>query len=124
MPHNGSSMNDDSTYWKLPFWVWVSSQLNADFFTFWVDGNLEAIYTPGQYSGHENGVGYPSSNTNAISIGASNDGGPSGAEERSYYSQFGSELDTKPRSEIKPDLPMGMIWRRDWNLAGNYALSA
>ncbi|RLA50198.1 MAG: hypothetical protein DRQ98_13165, partial [Gammaproteobacteria bacterium] len=39
------------------------------------------------------GVAYPSSNSNTISIGASNDGTPTGQEERSSYSQFGPALD-------------------------------
>jgi subtilisin family serine protease len=77
---------------NLTFWVWVSSEQNYDFFEFFVDGTRYFYYAPGQY-GHENSVGYPASNPDTIAVGASNDGSISGEEERTYYSQFGSELD-------------------------------
>jgi subtilisin family serine protease len=76
----------------LTFWVWVSSEQYYDLFEFFVDGTRYFYYAPGQY-GHENSVGYPASNSDTIAVGASNDGGISGEEERSDYSQFGSELD-------------------------------
>jgi len=77
---------------NLTFWVWVSSEQAGDEMKFYVNGTLYFSFSPGQY-GHVNEVGYPSSNPNTISIGASNDGGPSGLEERSNYSQFGPKLD-------------------------------
>ncbi len=83
---------------NLTFWAWVSSEQNYDKFNLYVTlggGNRQGPFfgfSPGQ-NGHLNEVGYPSSNPNAISIGASNDGGPSGLEERSDYSQFGPALD-------------------------------
>ncbi len=76
----------------LTFWAWVSSEQDYDFFDFYVDGTRYFHYTPGQY-GHFNDVGYPASNPDTIAMGASNDGGISGEEERSAYSQFGSVLD-------------------------------
>jgi subtilisin family serine protease len=82
---------------ELSFWYWTSSELNGDYFDFYVDPQTGPTLNPLHYSsgqyGHSNDVAYPSSNPNAISIGASNDGSPSGAEERSYYSQFGPQLD-------------------------------
>ena len=76
----------------LTFWAWISSEQDYDFFDFYVDGTLYFHFTPGQY-GHSNDVGYPASNPDTIVVGASNDGGISGLEERSDYSQFGSTLD-------------------------------
>lgn len=77
---------------ELSYWAWVSSEMNFDFFRFYVDGNLVHQYTPGQY-GHNNAVAYPASNPDAIAVGASTDGAISGLEERIYYSEFGPELD-------------------------------
>ena len=77
---------------SLTFWAWVSSEQNWDFFDFYFNGTRYFHYTPGQY-GHANDVGYPASNPDTIAVGASNDGGISGQEERSYYSQFGTALD-------------------------------
>jgi len=77
---------------NLTFWVWVSSEQNFDFFEFYVDGIRYFRYAPGQY-GHTNEVGYPASHPDTIAVGASNDGSVSGEEERSYYSQFGTDLD-------------------------------
>ncbi|MHB8788645.1 MAG: S8 family serine peptidase [Desulfobulbaceae bacterium] len=78
---------------ELTFWVWVSSEYNYDFFNFYFDDTRYFHYSPGQYDGHQNEVGYPASNLNTIAVGASTDGGPGGTEERSYYSQFGPEVD-------------------------------
>ncbi|EDN71164.1 peptidase S8 and S53, subtilisin, kexin, sedolisin [Beggiatoa sp. PS] len=81
---------------NLIYWVWVSSEQASDFFDFYIKsgsgswGNY-GHYSPGQY-GHQNEVGYPASNPHAIAVGASSDGW-SGQEERSSYSQFGTELD-------------------------------
>jgi len=77
---------------NLTFWHWVSAEQGNDGLIFYVNGTAYMSWTPGQY-GHVNDVGYPSSHPDAISIGASNDGGPSGSEERVYYSQFGPALD-------------------------------
>lgn len=76
----------------LIFWVWVSSEQNYDFWKFYVNNILYFQYAPGQY-GHANEVGYPASNPDTIAVGASDDGGKSGLEERTYYSQFGPEVD-------------------------------
>jgi subtilisin family serine protease len=81
----------------LTFWAWVSSEQSYDEFNLYVTVGTTRFgpffgYSPGQ-NGHQNSVGYPASNANAIAVGASNDGEDSGQEERSYYSQFGSELD-------------------------------
>jgi subtilisin family serine protease len=82
----------------LTFWAWISSEhdkddsLIGDFFDLYVNGTLYFHYAPGQY-GHDNAVGYPASNPDTIAVGASNDGGISGLEERSNYSQFGTALD-------------------------------
>ena len=76
----------------LTFWVWVSSEQGWDFWEFYVDGTRYFQYAPGQ-NGHVNDVGYPASNPYTIAVGASNDGGLSGLEERTYYSQFGPEVD-------------------------------
>jgi subtilisin family serine protease len=76
----------------LTFWVWVSSEQYYDFFELYVDRRLYFRYAPGQ-NGHNNNVGYPASNPDTIAVGASNDGSVSGIEERSFYSQFGSDLD-------------------------------
>lgn len=77
---------------ELSYWVWVSSEMNYDYFKFYVDGSLAHQYTPGQYD-HHNAVAYPASNPDTIAVGASTDGAISGLEERAYYSQFGPELD-------------------------------
>jgi subtilisin family serine protease len=77
---------------SITFWAWVSSEQFYDFFEFYFNGTRYFQYAPGQY-GHDNDVGYPASNPDTIAVGASNDGGISGEEERSYYSQFGSVLD-------------------------------
>jgi subtilisin family serine protease len=77
---------------SLTFWVWVSSEQNYDFWEFYFNGTRYFQYAPGQ-NGHSNSVGYPASNQDTIAVGASNDGGISGLEERSYYSQFGNEVD-------------------------------
>jgi hypothetical protein len=76
----------------LTFWAWISSEKDSDFFDFYVNGTRYFHYTNGQY-GHFNDVGYPASNPDTIAVGASTDGGVSGLEERSYYSQFGTALD-------------------------------
>jgi subtilisin family serine protease len=76
----------------LTFWAWVSSEQDYDYFDFYVNGTRYFHFTPGQY-GHFNDVGYPASNPDTIAVGASNDGGISGEEERSDYSQFGITLD-------------------------------
>lgn len=76
----------------LSFWVWVSSEQNYDFFEFYVNGTRYFQYAPGQY-GHTNEVGYPASHPDTIAVGASGDGSLSGEEERSFYSQFGTDLD-------------------------------
>ena len=71
-----------------------------DVFNFWLTINddppgsgtrLGPFFGAGGISG--SGVAYPSSNPNTIAIGASNDGSPTGQEERSSYSQFGPNLD-------------------------------
>jgi len=77
---------------ELTFWAWVSSEQDYDFFVFYINGIPQLSYAPGQY-GHFNDVGFPASNPDAIAVGASNDGVDSGEEERSHYSQFGSDLD-------------------------------
>jgi len=77
----------------LTYWVWVSSEYRYDFFEFYFNGILYHWDSPGQYDGHTNDVGYPASNPDTIAVGASTDGGPGGVEERSYYSQFGPEVD-------------------------------
>jgi hypothetical protein len=84
----------------LSYWVWVSAEQDYDFLNVLasIDGGQTWVEIPnskatsGQY-GHINEVGYPASNPYAIAVGASNDGQPSGVEERSYYSQFGPALD-------------------------------
>ncbi|UOG90783.1 MAG: S8 family serine peptidase [Candidatus Thiothrix sulfatifontis] len=77
---------------ELSYWAWVSSEMNYDWFQFYVDGQLVHQYTPGQY-GHNNALAYPASNPDTIAVGASTDGAISGMEERSDYSTFGVELD-------------------------------
>jgi subtilisin family serine protease len=77
----------------LTYWAWVSSEYGYDFMEFYVNGTRYHMYYPGQYGEHTNAVGYPASNPDTIAVGASTDGGPGGVEERSYYSQFGPELD-------------------------------
>lgn len=76
----------------LYYWAWVSSEMNFDFFNLYVDGTRYHHFTPGQ-GGHINGVGYPASNPDTIAVGGSQDGGPGAIEERTYYSQFGPEVD-------------------------------
>ena len=77
----------------LSFWVWVSSEYNFDFFEFYLDGLRYFKFAPGQYDVHENAVGYPASNPNTIAVGATRDGSVGSEEQRSAYSQFGSDLD-------------------------------
>lgn len=81
----------------LTFWAWISSEQFNDLLQLYVINGGTTYgpffnYAPGQY-GHENDVGYPASNPDTIAVGASNDGGISGEEERSDYSQFGADLD-------------------------------
>ena len=78
---------------NLTFWVWVSSEYNYDFFELYVNGTRYFQYSPGQYGEHENAVSYPAKNPDTIAVGATTDGGPGGVEERTYYSQFGPEVD-------------------------------
>ena len=78
---------------NLSFWVWVSSEYNYDFFEFYVDGTRYFRVSPGQYGVHQNDVGYPASNPDAIAVGASRDGSVGNEEQRSAYSQFGPDLD-------------------------------
>jgi subtilisin family serine protease len=76
----------------LYFWVWVSSEYNADYMNFYVNGTRYFYYAPGQYGSHQNSVGYPASNPDTIAVGASHDGFGN-LEQRSAYSQFGPEVD-------------------------------
>ena len=78
---------------SLTFWVWVSSEYNYDYFELYVNGTMYFQVAPGQYGSHENEVGYPASNSDAIAVGASRDGSIGNEEQRSAYSQFGSDLD-------------------------------
>ncbi len=84
---------------SMVFVARLSSEPN-DVFNFWITIDDDPLgsgtrygpfYEAGGTSG--SGVAYPSSNPNTISIGASNDGIPTGQEERSSYSQFGPALD-------------------------------
>ena len=77
---------------NLEFWVWVSSEQQGDVMEFYLNDTYVFQYSPGQY-GHQNEVSYPASNTDTIAVGASTDGGISGTEMRSAYSQFGVEID-------------------------------
>ena len=38
-----------------------------------------------------------------------------------HWSHGGKEIENRMGGGL-PDLPMGMIWRRDWSLTGNYSL--
>ncbi|TGO03291.1 hypothetical protein PN36_09445 [Candidatus Thiomargarita nelsonii] len=76
----------------LYFWVWVSSEYNADYMNFYLNGTHYFQSAPGQYGVHQNSVGYPASNSDTIAIGASHDG-LGNLEQRSAYSQFGPEVD-------------------------------
>ena len=78
---------------NLTFWLWVSSEYNFDFFELYVNGTMYFRVAPGQHGVHNNDVGYPASNADTIAVGASTDGGSGNVEERSAYSQFGSNLD-------------------------------
>ena len=40
-----------------------------------------------------------------------------------HWSQGGKEIENRTGDRL-PDLPVGMIWRRDWNLKGNYEIKA
>ena len=40
-----------------------------------------------------------------------------------HWSQGGKEIENS-EWEALPNLPVGMIWRRDWSLKGNYKLRA
>ena len=40
-----------------------------------------------------------------------------------HWSQGGKEIENR-RGDRLPNLPVGMIWRRDWSLTGNYRLRA
>ncbi|QXD22984.1 hypothetical protein F7C95_13705 [Opitutia bacterium ISCC 51] len=40
-----------------------------------------------------------------------------------HWSHGGKEIENRMESGL-PDLPMGMIWRRDWSLTGNYSIRA
>ncbi|MCZ6674124.1 MAG: hypothetical protein O7C75_14435, partial [Verrucomicrobia bacterium] len=40
-----------------------------------------------------------------------------------HWSHGGKEVENRTWKEF-PDLPIGMIWRRDWSLTGNYSLRA
>lgn len=40
-----------------------------------------------------------------------------------HWSHGGKEVENRTWKEF-PDLPVGMIWRRDWSLTGNYSLRA
>ncbi len=40
-----------------------------------------------------------------------------------HWSHGGKEIENR-RGGGLPDLPMGMIWRRDWSLSGNYSIRA
>ncbi len=40
-----------------------------------------------------------------------------------HWSQGGKEVENR-RGDRLPNLPVGMIWRRDWSLSGNYKLRA
>jgi len=81
----------------LSFWVWVSSEGNADYFEFFYSvnggGTWQFLRRKTPQSGHTDAVSYPASNPNTIAVGASNDASFSGLEERSHYSQYGPELD-------------------------------
>lgn len=93
--HNGETWLDITRTigdGQLSFWVWVSSEQGHDPLEYWVDGTRILFYYPGS-SGHYNEVQFPASNADTIAVGASNDGGLGGFEERSYYSQFGAALD-------------------------------
>ncbi|MBN2432774.1 MAG: S8 family serine peptidase [Acidobacteria bacterium] len=87
----------------LTFWAWVScQQYNVDFlgrivYTDYMEVNINGAgnyfkFSPGQY-GHQNLLEYPASLAETIAVGASNDGGYTGSEERTDFSQWGPELD-------------------------------
>lgn len=92
---------------EISFWVWVSTdqQVGSDKFEFLVDG-VQKISFGDLPRFVDNEVGYPASLTKTIAVGASDAGQLSGttsadlaSEERSFYSQFGSELDVLAPSD-------------------------
>ncbi len=79
---------------SVSFWVWVSAEYNRDRVFFFIDFSVDQVITSGAiFQNHYNDVAYPASNVDTIAVGASSDGGTSGEEERTDYSQFGPELD-------------------------------
>ena len=74
----------------LTFWLWLSAA-PGDGMLFAVGGTNYRSRTPS--SSLQDGIVYPASSTDAIAIGAHDDGSASGSAERISYSQFSSTLD-------------------------------
>lgn len=74
----------------LTFWLWLSAA-PGDGMLFAVGGTNYRSRTPS--SSLQDGIVYPASSTDAIAIGAHDDGSASGSAERISYSQFSATLD-------------------------------
>ncbi len=87
---NYAEMTTTLTPGRLVVWTLVSSELDYDYFDFWVghNGTDTLIFTQSGVPLPEPLVSYPGSNPNTIAIGASTD-----FDYRADYSQYGSLLD-------------------------------
>jgi subtilisin family serine protease len=70
------------------FWAWVSSERNADYFRFYVDGEEINGFRESGVPLIETAVSYPASHAACFAVGASTD-----LDFRSDYSQYGIGLD-------------------------------
>lgn len=78
----------DLTPGILRFWVWVSSERNADYFRFYVDGEEIESFAESGVPLLTTAVSYPASHPACFAVGASTD-----FDFRSDYSQYGIALD-------------------------------
>lgn len=87
---NYAEITRDLTPGRLVFWALVSSEIDYDYFDFWVghNGTDTLIFSQSGVPIPELQVGYPASNPNTIAVGASTD-----FDYRADYSQYGALLD-------------------------------